>query len=94
MDESNKDKNINKEDNKSNDKNKAAEQKTEPTVEEKLKISEEKLMRSLAESENQRRRFEKEIKAFEFGGFNFAREMLTTQIIFKELKNQYPKMRF
>ena len=30
MDESNKDKNINKEDNKSNDKNKAAEQKTEP----------------------------------------------------------------
>ena len=79
MDEFNKDKNINKEDNKSNDKNKAAEQKTEPTVEEKLKISEEKLMRSLAESENQRRRFEKEIKeAFEFGGFNFAREMLTT----------------
>ena len=31
-------------------------------------------MRSLAEIENQRRRFEKEIKdAFDFGGFNFAK---------------------
>ena len=40
----------------------------EKTVEEKLKESEEKLLRSLAEIENQRRRFEKEIKdAFEFG---------------------------
>ena len=38
----------------------------EKTVEEKLKDSEEKLLRSLAEIENQRRRFEKEIKdAFE-----------------------------
>ena len=47
------------------------------TVEEKLKESEEKLLRSLAEVENQRRRFEKEIKdAFEFGSFNFARESL------------------
>ena len=53
-------------------------QKTELSVEEKLKKSEEKLLRALADSENQRRRFEKEIKdAFEFGGFNFAREMLT-----------------
>ena len=34
----------------------------EKTVEEKLKESEEKLLRSLAEVENQRRRFEKEIK--------------------------------
>ena len=34
-------------------------------------------MRSLAEIENQRRRFEKEIKdAFEFGSFNFAKESL------------------
>ena len=32
----------------------------------------------MAEMENQRRRFEKEIKdAFEFGGFNFARESLS-----------------
>ena len=49
----------------------------EKTVEEKLKITEEKLLRSLAEIENQRRRFEKEIKdAFEFGSFNFAKESL------------------
>tara|TARA_Y100000748_G_C15419242_1_gene458653 strand:+ start:365 stop:973 length:609 start_codon:yes stop_codon:yes gene_type:complete len=49
----------------------------EKTVEEKLKESEEKLLRSLAEIENQRRRFEKEIKdAFEFGSFNFAKENL------------------
>ena len=34
-------------------------------------------LRSLAEIENQRRRFEKEIKdAFEFGSFNFAKESL------------------
>ena len=49
----------------------------EKTVEEKLKESEEKLLRSLAEIENQRRRFEKEIRdAFEFGSFNFAKESL------------------
>ena len=48
------------------------------SLEEKLKISEEKLLRALADSENQRRRFEKEIKdAYDFGGFNFAKEMLT-----------------
>ena len=47
------------------------------SLEEKLKDSEDKLLRSLAENENQRRRFEKEIKdAFEFGSFNFARESL------------------
>ena len=44
----------------------------------KLKDLEEKLLRALAEQENQRRRFEKEIKdAFEFGGFNFAKETLS-----------------
>ena len=49
------------------------------TVEEKLKETEEKLLRSLAEIENQRRRFEKEIKdAFEFGSFNFAKESLSS----------------
>ena len=49
----------------------------ELSVEEKLKETEEKLLRSLAEIENQRRRFEKEIKdAFEFGSFNFAKESL------------------
>jgi len=51
----------------------------EKTIEEKLKEAEEKLLRSLAEIENQRRRFEKEIKdAFEFGSFNFAKENLAT----------------
>ena len=48
-----------------------------PSIEEKLKETEDKLLRSLAEIENQRRRFEKEIKdAFEFGSFNFAKESL------------------
>ena len=49
----------------------------EETVEEKLKIAEEKLLRTMAEMENQRRRFEKERdEAFEFGGFAFAKESL------------------
>ena len=55
-----------------------SDQKTKETsVEDKLKETEDKLLRSLAEIENQRRRFEKEIKdAFEFGSFNFAKESL------------------
>ena len=49
----------------------------EETPEEKLKTVQEKLLRTMAEMENQRRRFEKEKKeAFEFGGFNFAAESL------------------
>ena len=49
----------------------------EETPEEKLKTVQEKLLRTMAEMENQRRRFEKEKKeAFEFGGFNFAGESL------------------
>ena len=52
--------------------------KKEESVEEKLKTIEEKLLRTLAEMENQRRRFEKERQdAFDFGGFNFARESLS-----------------
>ena len=48
------------------------------SVEDKLKTIEEKLLRTMAEMENQRRRFEKERdEAFEFGGFNFARESLS-----------------
>ena len=67
------------------DKESAAEEKNivtekeikEVSLEEKLKETDEKLLRSLAELENQRRRFEKELKdAFEFGGFNFAKESL------------------
>ena len=49
----------------------------EETPEEKLKTTQEKLLRTMAEMENQRRRFEKEKQeAFEFGGFNFAAESL------------------
>ena len=49
----------------------------EKTIEEKLQEAEEKQLRSLAEIENQRRRFEKEVSdAFEFGSFNFAKESL------------------
>ena len=78
MSKFNKDENKNKEDNKSTTSEGTVE-KVELTIEEKLKQSEEKLLRSLADSENQRRRFEKEIKdAFDFGGFNFAKEMLTS----------------
>ena len=41
----------------------------------KVKELEEKVLRTLAEMENQRRRFEKEREeAFEFGGFAFAKE--------------------
>ena len=50
----------------------------EETPEEKLKTTQEKLLRTMAEMENQRRRFEKEKKeAFEFGGFSFAGESLS-----------------
>jgi len=49
----------------------------EETPEEKLKTTQDKLLRTMAEMENQRRRFEKEKQdAFEFGGFNFASESL------------------
>ena len=49
----------------------------EEAPEEKLKATQEKLLRTMAEMENQRRRFEKEKQeAFEFGGFNFAAESL------------------
>ena len=63
-------------------KNEAIEKKSAPpkeeTVEDKLKTTQEKLLRTMAEMENQRRRFEKENQeAFEFGGFNLARESLS-----------------
>ena len=52
--------------------------KKEESVNEKLKNTQDKLLRSMAEMENQRRRFEKEKEeAFEFGGFSFARESLS-----------------
>ena len=56
-------------------------------LEEKLKDTEEKLLRSLAELENQRKRFEKDIKeAIDFGGFNFAKENL---VILDNLQRAY-----
>jgi molecular chaperone GrpE len=49
----------------------------EESTEDKLKASQEKLLRTMAEMENQRRRFERENKeSFEYGGFNFAGESL------------------
>ena len=64
----------------------------EPSTEDKLKETQDKLLRTLAEIENQRRRFEKETKeAFEYGGFNFARETLTVldnlQRAYQSIKN-------
>ena len=60
-----------------NDDEKKAKPSKEKTIEEKLQEAEEKQLRSLAEIENQRRRFEKEVRdAFEFGSFNFAKESL------------------
>ena len=56
--------------------NKNQDEKKE-TPEEKLQTIQEKLLRTMAEMENQRRRFEKEKQeAFEFGGFSFAAESL------------------
>ena len=62
-------------------------EKKELTLEEKLKDTEEKLLRSLAEIDNQRKRFEKDIQeALEFGGFNFAKENL---VILDNLQRAY-----
>ena len=52
-------------------------EKKEISPENKIKELEDKLARTFAEMENQRRRFEKEKEdAFEYGGFSFAREAL------------------
>ena len=49
----------------------------EPTPEEKITELEDKVARTFAEMENQRRRFEKEKEdAFEYGGYSFAKEAL------------------
>ena len=67
----------NKEETKNHENDVSSSKVEELNVEQKLKETEDKLLRSLAEIENQRRRFEKEIKdAFEFGSFNFAKESL------------------
>ena len=53
------------------------ETRAETTHEEKVEELEDKLARTFAEMENQRRRFEKEKDdAFDYGGFTFAKEAL------------------
>jgi len=80
--------NLNDEDkNKKESKIPKKEEKKELGVEEKLKDTEDKLLRSLAELENQRKRFDKDIKeAIDFGGFSFAKENLA---ILDNLKRAY-----
>jgi len=57
--------------------NKGTEEKIELSPEEKIEELEDKLARTFAEMENQRRRFEKEKEdAFDYGGFAFAKEAL------------------
>ncbi|MDC0419186.1 nucleotide exchange factor GrpE [Candidatus Pelagibacter sp.] len=57
--------------------NKGVEEEKELSPEEKIKELEDKLARTFAEMENQRRRFEKEKDdAFDYGGFAFAKEAL------------------
>ena len=52
-------------------------EKNEPTPEQKIAELEDKLARTFAEMENQRRRFEKEKEdAFDYGGYSFAKEAL------------------
>ena len=54
-----------------------SEKSTEVSPDEKILDLEDKLARTLAEMENQRRRFEKEKEdAFDYGGFSFAKEAL------------------
>ena len=60
------------------DHNKKEEEEEKLTPEEKILELEDKLARTFAEMENQRRRFEKEKEdAFEYGGFSFAKEALS-----------------
>ena len=60
-----------------NDEKDIQEESKEKTQEEKILELEDKLARTFAEMENQRRRFEKEKEdAYEYGGFAFAKEAL------------------
>jgi len=68
------------------------EESTEPSLEDKLEEAQDKILRALAETENQRRRFEKETKeAFDYGGYNLAREILSVldnlQRAYQSIKN-------
>ena len=60
-----------------NDTSNDKKQEKEISSEDKIKNLEDKISRTLAEMENQRRRFEKERDdAFDYGGFSFAKEAL------------------
>ena len=80
----NKEDSISKEENSEPSEEKQAPEETEQKEEEKQLSPEDeisnlrdKITRTFAEMENQRRRFEKEKdEAFEYGGFSFARETL------------------
>jgi len=70
------DKNLDNE-NKQETNNDSKEEIKELTPEEKIDELEDKVARTFAEMENQRRRFEKEKEdAFEYGGYSFAKEAL------------------
>jgi molecular chaperone GrpE len=74
---SNKEAETEKQSDEKQEEDKSAQEKIELSPEEKIKELEDKLARTFAEMENQRRRFEKEKDdAFDYGGFAFAKEAL------------------
>ena len=71
------DKNLDSQEDNSQNSNENLEDKKELSPKEEIDNLKDKLVRTFAEMENQRRRFEKEKEdAFEYGGFSFARESL------------------
>ena len=75
--EEKRDENVEANENRENLKKEKKEEQIEKSPEEKLLEIEDKLTRTFAEMENQRRRFEKEKDdAFEYGGTSFAKEAL------------------
>ena len=85
-------KNQNPENNEGSKEVNKSEEIAETSLEKKLEEAQDKTLRALAETENQRRRFEKETKeAFEYGGFNLARETLSVldnlQRAYQSIKN-------
>ena len=71
------DKNLDNHEDNSQNSDENLEDKKELSPEEEIDNLKDKLARTFAEMENQRRRFEKEKEdAFEYGGFSFARESL------------------
>ena len=71
------DKKSDKIENEDQEKTENVEEKKELSPEEKINELEDKLARTFAEMENQRRRFEKEKDdAFDYGGYSFAKEAL------------------